>query len=54
MALSHKSTTKRLCEVSNHFADNLILHVLDTSSHLKYDYSIKEKIDVIIIEKGDV
>ena len=45
---------KRLCEVSKHFSDNLILHTLDKSSQLKYDNSLKEQIEVIIIEKVDV
>ena len=44
-----------LCEVSKHFSDNnLILYTLDKSSQLKYDNSLKEQIEVIIIEKGDV
>ena len=30
---SHIKYNKRLCEVSKHFSDNLILHTLDKSSH---------------------
>ena len=48
---SHIKYNKRSCEVLKHFSDNLILHTLDKSSHLKYDNSLKE---VIIIEKVDV
>ena len=50
---SHIKYNKRLCEVSKHFLDNLILHTLANSSHLKYDNSLKEQIEVIIIEKVD-
>ena len=34
---SHIKFNKRLCEVSKHIADNLILHELDKSSYMKYD-----------------
>ena len=50
----HIKYNKRLCELSKHFSDNLILHTLDKSSQLKYDNSRKEQIEVIIIEKVDV
>ena len=49
---SHNKYNKRLCEVSQHFSDNLILHTIDKSSHLKYDNSLK--IEVITIKKVDV
>ena len=48
---SHIKYNKLLCEVSKHYSDNLILHTLDKSS---YDDSLKERIEVIIIEKVDV
>ena len=54
---NHKSQikyNKRLCEVSKHFPDNLILHTLDKSSQLKYNNSLKEQLEVITIEKVDV
>ena len=51
---SHIKYNKRLCEVSKHFSDNLILHTLDKSSQLKYNNILKEQIEVIIIEKVDV
>ena len=51
---SHIKYNKRVCEVSKHFSDNLILHILDKSPQLKYDYSLKEQIKVIIIVKVDV
>ena len=52
---SHIKYNKRLGEVSKHFSDNLILRTLDIkSSHLKNDNSLKEQIEVIIIEKVDV
>ena len=51
---SHIKYNKRLCELSKHFSENLILHTLDKSSHLKYDNSLKENIGVIIVEKVDV
>ena len=50
----HIKYNKLLCEVSKHYSDNLILHTLDKSSHLKYDDSLKERIEVIIIDKVDV
>ena len=37
---SHIKFNKRLCEVSKHIADNLILHELDQSSQMKYDTSL--------------
>ena len=51
---SHIKYNKLLCEVSKHFSDNLILHTLDKSSHLRYDNGLKEQIEEIIIEKVDV
>ena len=51
---SHIKYNKRLCEVSKHFADNQILHVLDKSSPSNYDECLKSQIEVIIVEKVDV
>ena len=51
---SHIKYNKRNCEVSKHFADNLNLHKLDKSSHSNYDNSLKQQIEVIIIEQVDV
>ena len=45
---SHIKFNKRLCEVSKHIADNLILHELDKSSQMKYDTSLSKQIEVII------
>ena len=45
---------KRLCELSKHFADNLILHALGKYPQLKYDNSLQEQIRAIITEKVDV
>ena len=50
---SHIKYNKRLCEVSKHFSDNLVLHTLDQSSHLKYDNSLKEQIEVVIIDVSE-
>ena len=44
---SHIMYNKRLCEVSKHFSDNLILHTFDKSSHVKYDNSRKEQIEKV-------
>ena len=40
--------------MSKHIADNLILHELDKSSHMKYDTSLSKQIEVIIIEEVDL
>ena len=48
---SHIKYNKRLCEVSKHFTDNLVLHDLDKSSHSDYDKSLSSQIEVIIIEE---
>ena len=48
---SHIKFNKRLCEVSKHIADNLILHELDKSSQMKYDTSLSEQIEVILLKK---
>ena len=45
---SHIKYNKRLYEVSKHFSDNLILPTLDKLSHLKYDNSLKEQIEIDI------
>ena len=51
---SHIKFNKRLCEVSKHIADNLILHELDQSSQMKYDTSRSKHIEVMIIEEVDL
>ena len=51
---SHIKSSKRTCEVSKHFSDNTSLHVLDRSSTKNYDLSLKDQIEVIIIEQVNV
>ena len=51
---SHIKFNKRLCEVSKHIADNLILHEQDKSSQMKYDTSLSKQIEAIIIEEEDL
>ena len=51
---SHIKFNKRLCELSKHIADNLILHEPDESSQMKYDTSFSKQIEVIIIEEVDL
>ena len=45
---------KRLCEVSKHMAENLILHELDKTSQSNYDKSLCKQIEVLIIEEVDL
>ena len=51
---SHIKFNKRLCEMSKHIADNLILHELDKSLQMKYDTSLSKQIEVTIIEEVDL
>ena len=51
---SHIKHNKRMCEVSKHFSDNQNIHNLDKSSTANYDMSLKQHIEVIIIEHVDV
>ena len=51
---SHIKFNKRLCEVSKHMADNLILHELDKTSQSNYDKSLCKQIEVLIIEEVDL
>ena len=51
---SHIKHSKRLCEVSKHFSDNQQMHTLDKSSTASYDKSLKEHVEVIIVEHVDV
>ena len=54
---NHKSHIKcgyRNCEVAAHFADNRVMHHLDTSSCKSYTTSLKGHIEVILIEQVDV
>ena len=51
---SHIKHNRRTCEISKHFADNLMIHELDKSTNLNYDNSLKSQIEVIIIEKVDM
>ena len=50
---SHIKSSKRTCEVSKHFSENS-LHILDRSSTKNYDLSLKDQLEVIIIEQVDV
>ena len=49
---SHIKRNRRTCEISKHFADNLLIHELDKSTNLNYDNSLKSQIEVIIIKNG--
>ena len=51
---SHIKSSKRTCEVSKHFSENTSLHILDRSSTKNYDLSLKDQLEVIIIEQVDV
>ena len=54
---NHKSHIKygyRNCEVSVHFVDNRVMHALDISSCKSYTASLKDHIEVIMIEQVDV
>ena len=51
---SHIKAFKRLCEVSKHFSDNTSVHNLDRSSCKSFDSSLKEQLEIIIIEQVDV
>ena len=54
---NHKSHIKygyQNCEVSAHFADNKSIHDMDISSCQSYTTSLKDHIEVIIIEQVDV
>ncbi len=51
---SHIKFDKRLCEVSKHFSDNRHVHSLDKSTASAYDNSLKNHIEVIVIERVDI
>ena len=51
---NHKSHIKHnrfTCEISKHFSENSAIHYLDKSNGKLYDDSLKEHIEIIIIEK---
>ena len=51
---SHIKYGRRTCELSKHFAENQDIHPLDKTSNKNYDNSLKQNIDIAIIEKVDV
>ena len=48
---SHIKKSKRTCELATHFTESPILHELDKSTCAKFDNSLKEQLEVIIVEK---
>ena len=52
--ISHIKYDYRNCEVSVLFVDNRVMHELDISSCKSYTASLKDHIEVIMIEQVDV
>ena len=48
---SHIKHNRYTCEISKHFSENSAIHNLDKSNCKLYDNSLKEHIEIIIIEK---
>ena len=48
---SHIKLNKRTCEISKHFSDCEVLHNLDKSSNNAYDISLRDHIELHIIEQ---
>ena len=51
---SHIKYARRTCEVSVHFSENHGVHSFDKTTPKSYDSSLKDQLEVIIIEKVDV